>query len=71
MTRLERRVGLAALGAAAAVVYSGVRLARKRARYLAELAASRFPAEKEADDQDFGDDLSEDKSDMLDILQDP
>ena len=42
MTRLERRAALLVAAAAAGVVVSGVRLAKKHARYLMEKAAATF-----------------------------
>ena len=42
MTRLERRAALLVAAAAAGVAAYGVRLAKKRARYLVEKAAAAF-----------------------------
>ena len=42
MTRLERRAALLVAAAAAGVAAYGVRLAKKRARYLVEKAATAF-----------------------------
>lgn len=42
MTRLERRAALAVAAATAGVIWSGIRLAQKRAKYLATLAAATF-----------------------------
>lgn len=42
MTRFERRAALAVLGATAGVAAAGIRLAKKRAKYLAEKAAATF-----------------------------
>lgn len=55
MTRLERRAALAVAAMTAGVIVSGVRLAKKRARYLAEKAASTFK------DQDLKDEGPEEK----------
>lgn len=42
MTAIERKAALAVAAATAGVIVSGVRLARKHARYLAEKAAAAF-----------------------------
>lgn len=52
MTKLERKAALAVLGATVAVAASGIRLAKKRATYLASLAASRFHDDEEDEKED-------------------
>ncbi len=52
MTKLERRAALAVLGMTAGVIAAGVRLAGKRARYLAEKAAAAFQDDDLTDEGD-------------------
>ena len=52
MTKLERKAAMLVAAAAAGVAVSGVRLAKKHAKYLAEKAAATF---KDGDGDEIGD----------------